>query len=270
MNRYDFYKEFIKGNTIRLKELFEEIHATYALRNELYEFVKEYKVVVIACGINFDAMTRMLEAPVFNKTITHSNARKKLPPDLNTAIKQYSQICNYKIPKLEHEMKITRLLVQTPDRMYFRMQYWFNREVGNHILRGGVYSFGQNLSRLGISYVLRSKNAKPVPDWGESNKLKAELIRLGITPKSKDAPDGVKWLLFRTDEGYCFWKWRKEKVFVPNKKMYKFRSIATNNECTDYNGTLTQEQILNKSIGTFDKMMALLKLNPQIIERYDF
>ena len=52
--------------------------------------------------------------------------------------------------------------------------------------------------------------------------------------------------------------------------MYKFRAIATKNECTEYKGQFTQEQILEKTIGPFDKMMALIKLNPSIIERYDF
>ena len=36
MNRYGFYKEFIKGCNLRLKELFNELHSAYQVRNDLY------------------------------------------------------------------------------------------------------------------------------------------------------------------------------------------------------------------------------------------
>lgn len=270
MDRYDFYKEFVKSNKIKLKEKFEELHEAYTKKYNLYLLAKEHEVLIRAVGADFSALERMLYDEDYCKFIIHKRVRNLLPKEITKNIQSYIHYHNSKIPNIKHEIKLLRLAYTMPERIYFIMQYWFNREIGNHILRGGVYNFGQGLSKLGISYVLRSPNAKPVVDWGESNKLKQRLIDEGYTPKSKDNPDGIKWLLYRTDEGYCFWKWLKRESFAPNKKMYKFRSIATNNESTEYNGTLSQEQILDKSIGTFDKMMALLKLNPKIIEKYDF
>jgi hypothetical protein len=270
MNRYDFHNEFIKGNRIRLKEAFEDLHAAYLHKNNLYSLAKEHEELIVAVGADFSALTHMQSDDNYYKIILHKKARRLLPKEITTILHSYLYTCHVKIPKIKHEIKVLKVACTMPDRIHHMVQYWFNREIGNHILRGGVYNFGQGLSKLGISYVLRSKNAKPVVDWGESNKLKARLIEQGYTPKSKDEPEGIKWLLYRTDEGYCFWKWLKKEAFVPNKKMYKFRSIATNNESTEYNGEFSQEQILDKSIGTFDKMMALLKLNPKIIEKYDF
>lgn len=270
MDRYGFYKEFIKGNRIRLKETFEELHNAYLHKNNLYSLVQQYEEYLLAVGMDFSALTRMQSDETYYKAVLHKRLINLLPEELTKTIHSYLYTCRVKIPNLKHEIKILGIACSMPDRVYFTIQYWFNREIGNHILRGGVFSFGQGLSKLGISYVLRSKNAKPIVDWGESNKLKKLLIEQGHTPKSQDNPGGVKWLLYRTDEGYCFWKWLKRESFALNKKMYKFRAIATNNECTDYKGELTQEQILEKSIGTFDKMMALLKLNPKIKEKYDF
>lgn len=270
MNRYGFYEEFIKGNRIRLKEAFEDLHNTYLHKNNLYSLAKQHEEIIVAVGADFSALERMQSDDDYYKAILHKKVCRLLPSDILKTLHAYLYTCRVKIPKIKHEIKVLKLACSMPDRLYFIIQYWFNREIGNHILRSGVYNFGQGLSKLGISYVLRSKNAKPVVDWGESNKLKQRLIEQGYTPKSKENPDGVKWLLYRTDEGYCFWKWLKKESFAPNKKMYKFRAIATNNESTEYNGAFTQEQILDKSIGTFDKMMALLKLNPKIIEKYDF
>lgn len=269
MNKYDFYDEFIKANKIRLKEIFIEIHSLYEERSTIYSKVSLYKELLIQIGFNFDSFTKMLYEDDYYINILHNKSRRYIPEDIAKDIVRFLTI-HRSISKLKHELKIVAFLCKTPQRMYFMMQYNFNREIANFILKGGVYNFGQHLSRLGISYVLRGKNSKPVVDWGESNKLKKQLIEQGFTPKSQENPNGIKWILHRTDEGYCFWKWLKSRAFIPNKKMYKFRAIATNNECTDYGGTLTQEEILAKSIGPFDKMMALLKLNPQIKERYDF
>lgn len=269
MDRYSFHKEFVKDNTVRLKELFNELHVCYQVRNSLYQDLKQHKELFRVIGIDFSVIDNMLFDSKSHRIITPKN-RRFLSEDMAKTINAYIYSCTAKIPKVKHELNIVRLLCQIPDRIYFSIQYWFNREIGNSIVRGGIYEFGKGLSKLGISYVLRRDNAKPVVDWGESNKLKKQLIEEGYTIKSKDDPTGIKWLLFRTDAGYCFWKWLKTTAFTPNKKMYKFRAIATNNECTDYQGELNIEEILDKSIGTFDKMMAMLKLNPLMIKRYDF
>jgi hypothetical protein len=268
MNRYGFCDQFKQGNAIRLKELFNELHSAYKIRNTLYKDIAQHEVILDLVGVKLSTATNMLTTENNTRVVLSKRAKGTLPLALLDSIKAFNNICIYKIPKLKHELKITRLLYEMPDALYFRMQYWFNREIGNHILRGGVYQFGQGLSTLNIMYTKRSPNSKPSVDWGESNKLKKRLIEQGYTVKSKDHPDGIKWLLFHTSDGYCFWRWFKRDAFTPNKQMYRFRAIANNNEPTDYHGELTQEQILDKSIGTFDKMMALLKLNPQIIEKY--
>ena len=270
MNRYGFYKEFIKGCNLRLKELFNELHSAYKIRNDLYLEIEKNRELFRILNINFDSVSDMLTKEHFAGITLDKRAKSIISSELVKTIGIFNYTCNTRISKIKHELKLVRLLSETPEPIYFEMQYWLNREIGNSIVRGDAYNFGQGLSRLGISYVLRSPNSKPIMDWGASNKLKKQLIEEGHTVKTAETPNGIKWLLFRTDAGYCFWKWLKRESFVPNKKMYRFRAIRTDNECTDYQGKLSQEQILDKSIGTFDKMMAMLKLNPLIINKYDF
>ena len=267
MNRYEFHKEFIKGNKIRLVELFNELHTCYSIRRTQYNSIKEHQRLFEAVGTNYDYFNEVLNGA--NKMILTKHTRQVLPDHVVKMVDAFVYLTIRKIPTLEKEIKLIGLLCKMPDQLFFKMQYNFNREIGNSILRGGEYSFGQGLSKLFISYVKRRPNAKPCVDWGESRKLKDKLIELGYPVKTKDNPEGAKWLLFRTDDGYCFWNWFKRAANTPNRKMYKFRAIATNNECTEYNGTLTQEEILSKSIGTFDKMMALLKLNPLMKQTYE-
>jgi hypothetical protein len=269
MNKYDFYKEFIKSNEIKLGEVVQDLHDLYSLRYKIYSRVEQYREPLIEIGFDFEAMDKMLHDEHYYKNLIHTRIRKLIPKDIVSDVYAFMKTYHTLI-KLKHEIRITALCCRMPDKMYFRFQYSFNREIANNILRGGYYNFGQRLSSLGICYVLRSEKAKPVVDWGESNKLKKRLIEEGYVPKSEENPNGVSWVLYRTDEGYCFWRWLKATAVVPNKRMYRFRAIATNNESTDYGGKLTQEEILEKNIGPFDKMMALLKLNPLIKEKYDF
>lgn len=267
MNRYDFHKDFIKSNNKRLAELFNELHVCYDTRKSLHKSIKETEKLFNAVGVNFSLFNAIMEGS--NKIVLSKYARSVLPEEIVKTVDSFIYLNVKKIPNLKNEIKIVGLLCYIPDKLFFKMQYIFNREVSNNILRGYVYSFGQGLSQLCINYVKRSPNSKPCIDWGESNKLKKRLSELGYAVKTKDNPEGAKWLLFRTDDGYCFWNWIKKRANTHNRKMYKFRAIATNNECTDYNGTLTQEEILNKNIGTFDKMMALLKLNPLMKKVYE-
>ena len=102
----------------------------------------------------------MMFGPSHKYRPLHDKARKYLPVEYRKLINTFTYLCNNRIPAIKREIKLTAFLCKTPARMYFMMQYSFNREIGNHILRGGVYNFRQGLSKLGISYVLRSAQSR--------------------------------------------------------------------------------------------------------------
>lgn len=64
-------------------------------------------------------------------------------------------------------------------------------EDAKHFPFGG-YMGGIQVVRQDRSY---SSTANASINWGESNKLKKEIIERGDTPKSKEHPDGVPWLI---------------------------------------------------------------------------
>lgn len=270
MNKYDFYKEFIKTNRTKLGELCNKLHTLYVERNSIYAVLEENKVLFEIFHMNFNALSDMMIDEKYNKKIINEYARNNIPVYYKKLLYRILNLCTNCIPNLQKEIELTAFLCNTPEKMYYIMQYWMNREIANNILRGDIHNFGAGLGKLYIQYIERTDKSKACVDWGESNKLKARLIEQGHTPRSPENPNGVKWLLYHVDDGYCLWKWLKISSVAPNKKMYRFKPIATNNESTDYKGAITQEDILNKSIGPFDKMMALLKFNPLIKERYGF
>lgn len=270
MDRYDFHRDFIKYNKERLVKLYNSLHVTYNDRYEAFNRINEYKPLLEYLGVNYEAIKRMTEDDSYKKRVLYPKVTDKLPSEIIKDIYTIISINSNRLPAIQKEIKIVSILIDIPREAYFKLQYSFNREIANSIIRGGVYSFGSNLSKLCINFIKRTADSKPIVDWGESIKLKNRLIQQGITPKTKNNPNGVNWLLYYTNDGYCFWKWNKRKCVVHNKKLYKFRAIATNNESTDYDGKFTVDEILEKRIGTFDRMMAIIKAIPSIKEKYHF
>lgn len=88
-------------------------------------------------------------------------------------------------------------------------------------------------STLGFLYIQRVERTEGIngedkclrmPNWGESYKVKKELIEAGITPKDKDHPDGENWIVFYDDEYFIRFAWsrRNGACRVKNHGFYKF------------------------------------------------
>lgn len=266
MEKRDFYKAFIKDSENKLVDLFNQLHDYYDERLSLFNSITSNDVLLETFGIKISIFTDMMEGRVV-KRIINTKLYKYLDRSFIESVNRFIHICNVLIPKTLKNIKVVSLQCRTPEKVYDLIISILNIEIGNTILKGYVYSFGKFLGKLCIKYVTRRNTAKPVPDWGASIKLRDELISKGITVKSRENPNGKKWLLYRTDDDYCYWAWLKRTSIIANKQMYRFRSIATNNENTDY-GKISVEKILKKNIGNFDKLMAILKSNPSMKEVY--
>lgn len=88
-----------------------------------------------------------------------------------------------------------------------------------------------------LAFVLKEKkpkttykgNAQYPVNWGESNKLKQEIIARGGTPYNElDAPHGEKWMIFHT-EAYPYLNWIKGQGALQNSssRFYSFKATRT-------------------------------------------
>jgi hypothetical protein len=82
----------------------------------------------------------------------------------------------------------------------------FNKKVSELILEGHSFNMGHRLSSIRIKKIARSFN-KPTVDWGETNKLRKE---------------GIKTIVYYTDDFYFRWHWEKARCLVKNKSVYSF------------------------------------------------
>ena len=86
----------------------------------------------------------------------------------------------------------------------------FNKRVSERILEGQVFNMGQRLGSIRIKKITRTFN-KPTIDWGETNRLKKQ---------------GIKKLVYYTDDYYYRWNWDKHRCLVKNKSVYTFAPTA--------------------------------------------
>jgi len=94
--------------------------------------------------------------------------------------------------------------------MYREIICSFNMTVMDQILDGRELDMGKGLSRLSIMRIERDFK-RPTIDWGNSNKLKEELLTEGEELFSKNNPNGVKWFVYFTDDWYLRFYWEKKR-----------------------------------------------------------
>jgi|TARA_R100001510_G_scaffold51875_1_gene52087 hypothetical protein len=86
----------------------------------------------------------------------------------------------------------------------------FNKKVADAMLDGEVFNMGYKLGTMRIKRIPRTFN-KPSIDWGETNRLKKQ---------------GIKKLVYYTDDYYFRWNWDKARCMVKNKSVYTFAPTA--------------------------------------------
>ena len=86
----------------------------------------------------------------------------------------------------------------------------FNKRACEMILEGQLFNMGQRLGSIRIKKIPRTFN-KPTIDWGETNRLKKQ---------------GIKKLVYYTDDYYYRWNWDKHRCLVKNKSVYTFAPTA--------------------------------------------
>jgi len=148
-----------------------------------------------------------------------------------------------------------------PYWMYKEVLSRFNKKASDAVIFGQVLSFGNKIGNLLIKKIRRNYE-KPVVDWGESKRVKADLIREGFTPKGPLQPDGKEWLIYYSDAWYLRWAWVKKRVCrVKNQTVYKFTPTANRSKAAGDNSP--------GKLGNRGKLVLANKLNPTLHMVYE-
>lgn len=97
-----------------------------------------------------------------------------------------------------------------------------NKKAADAVIFGQIFNFGSKLGHLLIKKIPRNYE-RPVVDWGESKRVRTEVLAVGQVPKDSDHPDGENWLVYYSDPWYLRWGWVKKRICrVKNQTVYKF------------------------------------------------
>lgn len=89
----------------------------------------------------------------------------------------------------------------------------YNKQVVDVLMRGETFNIGSKIGKLKISKFPRNFKRKTV-DWGETNKLRKQ---------------GIKKMVYYTDDYYYGYYWQKKSCSVKNKSVYKFHPAGGKN-----------------------------------------
>jgi hypothetical protein len=132
----------------------------------------------------------------------------------------------------------------------------FNKKAADAVIMGQVFNFGSRLGHLLIKKIRRNYQ-KPVVDWGESKRIRAELIAMGKVPKGPNTPEGEDWLIYYSDPWYLRWGWVKKRICrVKNQTVYKFMPTSSRSK-RDPNNSMAH-------LGNKGKLTLANKLNPML------
>lgn len=150
--------------------------------------------------------------------------------------------------------------LKVPYWMYKEVLSRFNRKASDAIIFGSFLNLGANLGYILIRKIKRNYD-KPKPDWGESNKIKAQLIADGKTPKDQKNPNGEEWIKFYSDPWYLRWAWMKSTCRVKNQSVYAFAPTSNRSKKA---GDNSLEKLGNKG-----KLVLANRKNPTLHLLYE-
>jgi len=137
----------------------------------------------------------------------------------------------------------------------------FNKKVSDAVIYGQVLNFGNRIGNLLIKKI-RRRYEKLEVDWGESKRIKAELIAAGLEPRKAGSTEGHAWLVYFSDPWYLRWAWAKKSICrVKNQTVYKFVPTGNRSKTAGDNSP-------NK-LGNRGKLVLANRLNPTLHMVYE-
>ena len=148
-----------------------------------------------------------------------------------------------------------------PYWMYKEVIARFNRKAADSIIFGQVLNFGNRIGNLLIKKIRRNYD-KPEVDWGESKRMKAQIIEAGLSPRVAGSLEGHAWLVYFSDPWYLRWAWSKKRICkVKNQTVYKFTPTGNRSKKAGDNSP--------SKLGNRGKLVLANKLNPSLHMVYE-
>lgn len=229
----ELYEEFIKNEQSYITRYESEITELNARKRKLVRSMENYRTFIDKfTDVKFDDLLDVTTIPTINTKILKNLSNNVGIDDFKNHINVVVG-CNIRIATLNKKLlEVKKTIIPYPVFAFVLKEG--NKLYIEQLLKGKRVSLGSTLGEIGIRRVKR-KGLRP--DWGASNKNKAELLAAGKTLYKKVGTDengepayndGVKWVVYHTEEYYYKVHWVKSIAKIdleeyPNFINYVFK-----------------------------------------------
>jgi len=277
------YKEYILIIDDKIKDNLNKIDSIIIKKNYLYKLISGLKEYIINGKEICNKITKLytdtsLQIPKYftridiSKVTLYNEDKIKLSVLRNYLISFIQQVSREKVLQSE----VSKLnLEKVPLEIYKYIIESFNTDMSKYILNGGTFNLGYGLGNLHIEKKERKKEQKPAINWGESNKVKKELLDAGERLYDHlSFPTGKKWLIRFSDDSSYWWRWGCKGRYIKNIQYFSFvptNFINTKERSQNLIATTSKsisDILNNEKLGNRDKLNILLKFDPTHAIKY--
>jgi hypothetical protein len=196
----------------------EELKVVHRSRNYLYaKLLKHKEIINTKANLSFNEIVSALNNVKVDKLEVASEDF-----DLGKFLVNWKTyiVINRKFRKTTDTIKsLKRRILKFED--WLQIVKKFNKAIVKEIVEQGYeFHMGHGLTSIRI---LRRIRENPQIDNPASYQKRKEIVAAGLTPYHKiNAPDGVKWRVYRTERYKFVWYWSKKAVSVKNAYYYKY------------------------------------------------
>ena len=273
INTSQIYLDYLRYNNQDKVSLLESIKDYNKTKEYLLEKLKVYEHYIINfTNINY-ANINDLDRLISEKSLIHLVDIAGV--DINSIRRTINIIVtiNKDLNKIEEKLQAIKDNYITED-LFKEVLYKFNNKISDEIVyKGYTFKLGGGLGFIRIKKVNAIYNrdgslrTKKRINWGESNKLKAELIKEGKIPYQVLTRDeegkilthngGENWFIYHSNDFDYLWNWNKNRCATLNSAYYKFKPTIYNNNTKDGN-----------KLGNINKLKQLVTANSPLLSNF--
>jgi hypothetical protein len=270
---YKFYIQYIDDKLVKYTSRYEEIGVE---KTYLFDTIMSFEDHYTNAGINVDDLVYGNRGKFNIRLIKGYKFEAKLENLLQGYIVAYMNLLRSEKVCIDSISQYSVLKV--PFNFYKYAYVELNTEFSKAILLGADMDFGAGVGRIYIKEKVRNflnEQCTKAINWGESNKVKAQLLADGKTLYNETTnPDGVKWHVKHTEDFSYWWWWECNLPHIPTARFYKFIPTSFMNGVARQYDTVketfnTVEKIVNSiALGNIDKLHRLRALDYSYVLRY--
>lgn len=266
MTRDDYVNDFNASITPKLYNIVEKLHEKYERLNAIREIILENEDLYVMMGVE---LTKLKDINNFSRLMIDKATLNKFDVIDGSYLRSYNAVISA-INTLKRQLTFLNKIKDMPLSIWVWLQESINHEIGNFIIRGNKYTFGNSNGSIKILHKDHPERARITINYHKTRLHKEWLMNHGFVVFTPAMTDGMRYMHY--DEHYTttWWQWGKRMSKIKNHKYYRFKTNYTKKETVDVLKDKSPSAILaNHELAPGTRCVLYRRANPSIIAQYE-